>query len=152
VQNDITASRRAASASGRTNAASIAENGYYRDTLEILTTSDAEVQSAADWKVSRRGTPRMKAPALSVDLVTFPTAAKIASILNVELGTKVTARTCPAQAQATSLDLFVEGTKEVIGIANFDISWNTSAVLLSNVWQLDSASFSQLDSTTVLAY
>lgn len=152
VLNDVTVSRPAGISVRSVNSSSIADLGYYRDNIEILTTSDNEVQSAADWKVSRRGVPHVKTPALSVDLLTFPTASKIATILGVDLGAEVTATNLPSQAPATSVDVFVEGTKETIGIARYDVSWNVSPVGQSQVWQLDSASYSQLDNSTVLAY
>lgn len=150
--NDLTASRPSGIAIRSIDAASIADNGYFRDSLELLTTSDAEVQSAADWRVAQFGTPRMKAPSLAVDLVTFPTVGKIATILGVDLGTKVTTTNLPAQAQASSFDAFIEGVAEVIGIGTWATTWNVSPATSGNVWQLDSASYSQLDSTTVLAY
>lgn len=150
--NDLTASRPNGLVIRSTNEASIEDNGYYRDDLEILTVSDAEVQSAADWKVSQFGTPHPKAPALSLDLLTFPTPAKLATALSVDLGAQVAVTNLPAQAPAPTVAYFIEGAVETIGIANFDVTWNVSPAATNAVWQLDSPSYSQLDSSTVLAY
>lgn len=149
--NDITASRPLGVQIHATNDASITEYGYYRETAEILTTSDNEVQSRADWQVNRFGTPRVTVPNVAVDLTTCSSALK-ASLLAADIGIRFTLTNLPSQAPATTVSYFIEGITYNITDSTFRVSFNTSAADYANVWQLDSASYSQLDSTTVLAY
>jgi hypothetical protein len=151
LTNDMTASRPEGVKIRSINAASIAEYGYYRDTVEILTTSDNEVQSRADWQVQRFGTPRVTVPDVAVEL-TGCSSALVASLLAAEIGTLFTVDNLPTQAPAATTDYFVEGITHDIGVNSFRISFNTSPAEYANVWTLDSASRSQLDTSTVLAY
>lgn len=149
LTNDMTASRPNGITVRSTNDASITEYGYYRETLEILTTSDNEVQSRADWEVNRFGTPRVAIPNVRTDLLTSSVSS---ALLAADVGTKFRLTNLPSQAPATTADFFVEGGTEQIGVNSYFIEFNVSAAAYANVWQLDSGTLSQLDSTTVLAY
>lgn len=149
--NDVTASREGGATARSVNQASIDEYGVYRDTVELMTTSDNEVQSRADWEVNRRATPRVKLTAVTVDAM-VASDAQAALILAADIGTRFTVEDLPVQAPATSMDFFVEGITYDIADDRFVVTFNTSAAVLSTVWILDSATLSQLDSTTVLAY
>jgi hypothetical protein len=72
--------------------------------------------------------------------------------LAAEIGTLFTVDNLPTQAPAATTDYFVEGITHDIGVNSFRISFNTSPAEYANVWTLDSASRSQLDTSTVLAY
>jgi hypothetical protein len=151
LTNDMTASRPEGVKIRSTNEDSIEEYGYYRATKEILTTSDNEVQSRADWQVNRFGTPRVTVPDVAVELTACdPSLA--ATILAAEIGTRFTVDNLPAQAPAASADYFVEAISDDIGVNSWRRSFTTSPAEYANVWILDSATLSQLDSTTVLAY
>lgn len=151
LTNDVTASRPNGVTIRSTNDASITEYGYYKDTVEILTTSDNEVQSRADWEVNRFGTPRVTIPNLGVDLVTC-SSGLITSLIAADIGTKFTVTGLPSQAPSSTMTFFIEGITERIGAETYRIEFNVSPAAYANVWTLDSASLSQLDSTTVLAY
>lgn len=151
VSNDVTASRPGGIEVRSINQASIDAIGYYRDSIEVLTTSDAEVQSRADWEVNRRGTPRVTVPEVKVHLNEC-SSSLITSLLAADIGTRFTTSGLPSQAPASSMDFFIEGITEDIGPEDYWISFNTSRPELSNVWRLDSSTYSVLDSTTVLAY
>jgi hypothetical protein len=151
LTNDMTASRPEGVKIRATNDDSITEYGYYRDTVEILTTSDNEVQARADWQVQRFGTPRVTVPDVAVEL-TGCDSSLVASLLAAEIGTRFTVDNLPTQAPASSADYFVEGITYDIGVESFRMSFNTSPAEYADAWTLDSASRSQLDTTTVLAY
>jgi hypothetical protein len=151
LSNDVTASRPDGVTIRSTNAASITEYGYYRATIDVLTTSDNEVQARADWEVNRFGTPRVIIPNVTNDL-TSSSSAKVTSLLAADIGTRLTVSNLPSQAPATTLDFFVEGVAETIGPETHRIEFNTSAAAYADVWILDSSTVSVLDSTTVLAY
>jgi hypothetical protein len=125
--------------------------GEYRKSIEVLTTIDTEVQSRADWAVNRFGFPRVSVPNVEVDVVSCAAALQ-ADLLVAEIGTRLTLDNLPSQAPASTMDFFVEGIRYSITDSTFKVGFNTSAANYANVWILDSASFSQLDSTTVLAY
>jgi hypothetical protein len=149
LTNDMTASRPNGITVRSINQPSIDEYGYYRETTEVLTTSDNEVQARADWEVNRFGTPRVAIPNVGTDLLTSSVAS---ALLAADIGTKFTLTNLPSQAPASTVDYFIEGGTEQIGVNSYTIEFNVSAAAYANVWQLDSATLSQLDSTTVLAY
>jgi hypothetical protein len=149
LTNDMTASRPNGVKVRSTNDASIAEYGYYRETTEILTTSDNEVQARADWEVNRFGTPRVAIPNVRTSLLTSSVAS---ALLAADIGTKFTLTNLPSQAPATTMDVFIEGGTEQIGANSYFIEFNVSPAAYANVWVLDDPVFSVLDSTTVLAY
>jgi hypothetical protein len=151
VTNDMTASRPSGVTVRSINQPSIDEIGYYRDSIEVLTTSDAEVQDRADWQVNRFGFPRVSIPDVQVDLLSSGAALQ-ADLLDAEIGTRFTIDNLPSQAPATTQDFFIEGITHTIGAEVFTISFNTSAADSANVWTLDSATLSQLDESTILAY
>lgn len=149
LTNDMTASRPNGITVRSTNQPSIAEYGYYRESVEVLTTVDNEVQARADWEVNRFGTPRVAIPGVRTDLLTSSVAT---DLLAANIGTRFTLTSLPSQAPATTADYFIEGGTEQIGFNSYFIEFNVSAAAYANVWQLDSATLSQLDSSTVLAY
>lgn len=149
--NDVTASRAGGLTTRVTDSASTNEYGFYRQSPQLLTTSDNEVQALADWLVNRYANPRVTIPDVQVDLLNTA-AAKVPTLLTADLGTRFTITGLPATAPAPSVDLFIEGTTERIGATGYTIGFNTSPAALSNVWQLDSATYSQLGTSTVLAY
>jgi hypothetical protein len=151
LTNDMTASRPEGVKIRSTNDDSISEYGYYRQSKEILTTSDNEVQARADWQVNRFGTPRVTVPDVAVEL-TASDPSLAATILAAEIGTRFTVDNLPTQAPASSADYFVEAISDDIGVNSWRRSFTTSPAEYANVWILDSATQSQLDSTTVLAY
>jgi hypothetical protein len=151
MSNDVEASRPDGAKIRSVNQASIDEYGYYRDSLEILTTSDNEVQSRADWLVNRFGEPRVSIPNVRVNLLTAAAALQ-SELLAADIGTRFTIDNLPSQAPDTTMDFFIEGISETITDESYFIEFNVSPAAYANVWRLDSASFSQLDSTTVLAY
>lgn len=151
VLNDVTASREGGTTARSVSQASIDEIGLYRDSLDLMTTSDAEVQNRADWEVNRRATPRVKMTSITADLRTT-SDAQAALLLAADIGTRFTVSNLPSQAPAASMDFFIEGIPMEISDNSFLVTFNTSAAVLSAVWILDSATNSQLDSTTVLAY
>jgi hypothetical protein len=151
MSNDVEASRPDGAKIRSVNQDSIDEYGYYRDSLEILTTSDNEVQSRADWQVNRFGEPRVTIPNVRVNLLTAASALQ-SELLAADIGTRFTIDNLPSQAPETTMDFFIEGISETITDESYFIEFNVSPAAYANVWTLDSASLSQLDSTTVLAY
>lgn len=146
--NDMSVSRAGGITVRAALQSSIDEYGYYRDSQELLTQSDGEVQDRADWVVNRRGVPRSRLSSVPVDVLNGPTI----KLLAADISTRFTLANLPSQSPAADLDLFIEGISEEIGAEEWWMTFNTSAVAYSQVWVLESATASQLDSTTVLGY
>lgn len=149
--NDMTASRVGGVSVRAVDTASIDDYGLYRDSVTLLTTSDAEVADAANWKVFLGSTPQVRVPDVSVDLLNCSSAQKTA-LLAREIGDRITLAGLPSQAPAASMDFFIEGYEETIGAELYRMTFNLSPATLSGVWQLDSATYSVLGSTTRLGY
>lgn len=148
--NDATATQPGGASAHARNAASVTDHDLYALTETVLTTSANELTDRVTWKVARSSTPMQRCPSVSVDLATQPSL--FASVTALDIGTVVRLNNLPAQAPATAVDLFIEGLKETISLAGWDLTFNTSPVGQSAAWVLDSPTFSQLDSTTTLAY
>lgn len=133
------------------DAASIADYDYYRQTLDLATYNADEPLLHASWRVGRYSTPTVRVPSVEIHL-NKTDAALTAAILAAEVGTKFTLSGLPANAPATSMDLFVEGIEEFIDAAEHLIILRTSAASVFDVWILGDATYGVLNSTTRLAY
>lgn len=149
--NDITAVREGGISTRSVDQASILDYGLYRESITLLTTSDSEVQDAANWKVQTRSTPSVRISGISVDLLNCSSGQKSA-LLALEFGDRITLTGLPPQAPASTMSFFIEGDADDIGPESWRLSFNLSPATLSGVWQLDSSTYSVLDSTTRLAY
>ena len=148
--NDVTAGRPGSATVRTIDAPSVADYGTAAVNLTLLTTSDNEVADAANWKANASSDINPRLPNLTMDLLTSPGLA--ATVLLLGLGSRITLSGLPAQAPASSVDLFIEGLTETITSGGWVIAFNTSPTAGSAVWQLDSALYSQLDVSTRLAY
>lgn len=149
--NDMTADRPGGIVARAVDLTSIDDYGIYRDSITLLTTLDTEVQDAVDWKVFTASQPQVRIPTCSIDVLNCSSAQK-ALLLDCEIGDRITLSGLPSQAPATVMDFFVEGWTEIIGAERLVITFNLSPAVLSGVWQLDSPTYSQLGTTTRLAY
>lgn len=150
LANDVTVTRTTGTVSRAVNAASVTEYDLYRVAIDSVSTSDNEAVSAANWRVNNYGTPQRRCPSVGVDLAQQP--AKIPTIAGADLGSKFTLTNLPSQAPAATADLNIEGYTESLGLDIWKIVFNASSATSSLVWQLDSASYSQLGTTTKLGY
>jgi hypothetical protein len=157
--NDMTVSRAGASPARAVNQASIDEFGLYRDSADIISASDGDAQAMADWRVAAYGTPRVRVPNITVEVKKLEAVGSslVAGVLAAEISTKLRVTTLPAGAPASQVDLFVEGWTETIGSKVWWITFNTSpgdaAAELQGgtVWDLGTAGFSELGTTTYVA-
>jgi hypothetical protein len=153
VTNDMTVTRAGGSTARSVNQPSIDEYGLYRDSAEIVAASDEAAQSAASWRVNTYGTPRTRIPNVTVEVAKLelldPTL--VAPVLATTIGTKVRLGSLPANAPASTVDLFVEGWAEQLDVNTWAIAWNTSPGDVADLWQLGVAGRSELGITTRLA-
>jgi hypothetical protein len=149
--NDVTATRTGGVSARVVDLPSVAEYGTYREDISLLTTSDNEVFDAASWKVYTASTPQVKVPTAEVELALFSTA-QTTTLLAREIGDRITLSGLPVQAPAASMDFFIEGWTETIADFTYRIVFNLSSASLSGVWQIDSSTYSVLNTSTRLAY
>jgi len=149
--NDVTASRDSGINFRATNAQSITDYGTSKGDVTLLTTSDNEVVDAANWKANSNAQPTPRLPGLPIEITgASPTVQQ--SVLALEVGSRVTVGSLPATAPFTSTDQFIEGWSESWSDQRIGFNFNTSPAATSGVWVLDSATHSQLDVSTRLAY
>lgn len=149
--NDFTATGGSGVVVRVVNQASIDEHGVARDSADLITTSDNEVYDAANWRVGQYGEPDVRLTAVTVDLLNQDSST-ITSLLAAKIGDRMTITNLPAQAPSATYGGFIEGISEVLGGELYTITFEISPVGLSDVWVLDSSTYSVLDTTTVLAY
>jgi hypothetical protein len=151
--NSVTATR--GSEAGRTsvNRDSVAAFGVYDTSLDLLTTLDAEVESAADWRANADAWPTIRMPNVSVDLSTAPSGTPLAALLAADLSTRLTVGALPNTAPATPIDLFVEGVTENWSAGGCSVQLVTSnAAAAGGAWVLGDAALSVLGVSTKLVY
>lgn len=149
--NDVTATRTGGVSARVVDLPSVAEYGTYREDIQLLTTSDNEVFDAASWKVYTASVPQVKVPTAEVELALL-SSAQLTTLLAREIGDRITLSGLPVQAPAPSMDFFIEGWTETIADFTYRLVFNLSSASLSGVWQLDSSTYSLLNTTTRLAY
>ena len=143
LRNDVTGTATDGTTARVVNQASIDAYGYARDTLEVAGTTEAALQ-VASWEVSTYCEPMPRIPALGVDLLPL-SAALQASLFSASVGTRFTVSGLPAQAQASSVDFFIEGYTESIGVESYAFAFNLSPVTGFDVWILEDAIYGQYD-------
>lgn len=155
--NDVTASANGTPAGRVTDSTSTSDVGYYRDSLDTVSTSTDDALAGAQWLVALRKDPRTRYSPVSVDVVNSSTS-QAAAVLGAEIGTRFDLSGLPTQAAASTAELFVEGYSEVITSSTHRIAFNTSPTYGytgsggNGVWQLQVAGRSELGDTTRLAF
>jgi hypothetical protein len=148
--NDVTANRPGGITFRAINQPSIDDNGTAAISPTLMINTDVELIDAANWKANQTAQVVARLPNLTLDLLT--NSALLLAVLALEVGSVITLQALPGTAPASSIDMFIEGWAETISDTGWKWMANCSPVGLTGVWQLDSATHSQLDSTTRLAY
>lgn len=121
----------------------------------LLLSSDVDVLAFAQYQLSKLKDPILRFPTLTVNPALDP-AQLWPRVLGIELGTSLTVRRRPPDVSGTQP--LIEKLVTVQGISHDVIrgEWTTSYSLgepdIQTLWQLDSPTKSQLDSTTKLSY
>lgn len=151
--NDMTVTRAGGTAARAVNQASIDEHGLYRDSAEIACQTDDQAFSAAGWRVNSYGTPLLRVPSVTVDLVTLDrlNPGLAAAVLAATISTRFRITGLPAQAPTAQIDLMIEGISETVRLGRHLVSFNCSPASVWDVWQLGVAGHSELGVTTRVA-
>lgn len=152
--NDTHAIRPATGASEvrSTNPASISRYGTHDESLTINVNDDTQLAGIAQWRSTIYAEPAPRTATLVVDAWSKQATVSLTDLAALEVGSRVQVTGLPSTAPSTSLDLFAEGFSDTISANGWTRTINTSPVSASgSVWQLESATYGQLDTTTILA-
>lgn len=134
------------------NAASVARYGTHDESLTLNVADDTQLASITQWRANSRAEPAPRTATLQIAAWIKQATVNLVNLTALDVGSRVQVTGLPATAPATVLDLFVEGFSDTFNTTGWVRTLNTSSVGASgSVWQLDSATYSQLDSTTILA-
>ncbi|WP_307126320.1 hypothetical protein [Streptomyces sp. B1I3] len=147
--NSVEASRPGGATQKVSAPASILAYGRYEQQLTILKTSDNSALDAAYWIVSRYADPDPELREVPVEAYTMP---NYADLLDADISSYFTVYDLPEQAPATELRVTVEGYTETLKENSHLIQFRTSESSQDSVWVLDDPVYSQLGTTTRLAY
>lgn len=150
--NSVSYSRPSGATYRAQNAASVANYGIFQQSKTIYAATDTDLFGAANWVIYRYGQVESRFPKIETNLLNATDVFAI-SAMAVEIGDHIQATNLPSQSPAALVDVFVEGLDESYSAASFLLGFATSpGTIYSQVWTLDSASTSQLGTTTTLAY
>lgn len=128
--------------------------GRVTSSVESATDSQDDLQQRAAYTVARYKDPASRAPSLTVNLAQSDTTS-VNNVYLLDPSKRVDVTNLPSQAATSSAQYYVEGWTETIKNDDWRITLNVSPAAGANglgFWALDSATNSQLGSTTVLAY
>jgi len=149
--NDMTVTNAAGVSARKVDQNSLDEYGTYAGSVDLATSDLDEPRHRSAWVVGRYATPEVRVSAVEVLLNDLPVALAQA-VLSAVPGTRFTLSGLPANAPASSMDLFVEGVSDFITTTEHRITLRTSPASVYNVWILGDSTYGVLDSTTRLAY
>ncbi|MER5912312.1 LamG-like jellyroll fold domain-containing protein [Streptomyces sp. NPDC001982] len=149
--NIVEASRDGGATQRVIDQASIDTYGPYPIQLELIKASDNEVIDAANWTISRYKDPPPELREITVDGYSLPLATYRA-LLNADVSTTFDVTGLPAEAPASTQTVVIEGYTETMREGSHVFNFHVSRASTDTVWILDSPSYSQLGTTTKLAY
>ncbi len=125
---------------------------YFHATFErtLNLFSNVELESAADYYAALYAAPRTRMARLTIRPSTNPALWPVA--LGLGIGQRVQATRRPFGAPARTYDLLVEGVRHQVGPDEWLTTLTFSPADAQTYWQLGTAGFSELGSTTRLAF
>lgn len=150
--NDVKGTRVGGAEVRQVNAASVAYYGSRTETMSLIVDSDVQMAAVVQWNATVRAEPAPRTDSLRIDGWAKQATVDLDDLLALDVGSRVNVTGLPSTAPAATLDLFTEGIADTFNTDGWQRTLNTSPVGQSgSVWQLDSATYSVLGSTTVLA-
>ena len=150
--NDVRGSRPGGPELRHTAASSVSRYGTKSDTVQLILQDDTQLAAVVEWNATTTSEPAPRTSRLEIDAWVKQATVTLTDCLALTIGSRVQVTSLPAEAPAATLDLFTEGMSDVFNTGGWTRTLNTSAVGQSGaVWQLDDATYSVLDSTTILA-
>jgi hypothetical protein len=126
LSNDVTVTSPSTSAHVKDDT-SIEANGLATASVTIADEDDDAPIMYASWAVYVFKDPKVRTPTLSVDaLAQVGKTPNCSAVLAATIGDKVTVSNHPAQAQASSVDYYIEGGTYAIGPESLVVTWNVT--------------------------
>lgn len=131
---------------------SIDSYGVYKQTFTIVSSSDIEVEAAAQNLLTLYADPIPRYKQVTVDVVNLDSPQR-ALVLDADIGSRFAAIDLPTQAPAVSDSMFLEGYTESITSASHTLTMNTTpGDVYQNVFVWDDATRGVWDTNDVWAY
>jgi hypothetical protein len=119
-------------------------------TVDAALTDANQAQAIGDYILKLRDTLLPRMSAFSYDLLTEADEATRDAVLSLDLGSLFTVDSLPDQAHASTLDVWVEGVRETLGIDEWNVTYITTPDKgLGGFWILGTTAF---DDPPALAY
>lgn len=135
-----------------TNPTSVARYGTHDESVTLNLNDDTQLASIVQWRANSHAEPSPRTGQLALSAWVKQATVSLTDTTALDVGSRVQVSGLPANAPSAVLDLFAEGFSDTFSTTGWLRSINTSPVGASgSVWQLDSPTYSQLDSTTILA-
>lgn len=154
--NDATVSRSGGSSARSVDSTSVATYGTYATSQSVAVANDSELAYRAQWFTYAYANPRVRTPQVPLDL-TWRSAAERATVLGLDISSRLALTGLPATMPPEATALYVEGWTEEIGITGHRIVLNCSPVIgsvpgQSDVfWQIGHPTRGQIDSVYTVA-
>jgi hypothetical protein len=145
VKNRVNASRIGGARVQVVDQASVDDHGYLDDDIELATSTDTALASAAAWRLFTSSTPRVRFTNLSLDGLTDPTYSPGIRAL-VDLNARAQVTGLPAQAPPASGSQQVQGYVLNISDSSWDCSVNAAPYAHLVALVLDDPVYGALDS------
>lgn len=152
VVNDVAASRPGGATYRALANESVQAYGPRTKSVSLYTADDDDLAYAAQAMVNRYSQPAPRVPEITVNLLAVD-ADTARGALGVQIGDLIQVTNLPDSTPGgTTLSLYVEGVSETLSATSWSLTWATSPGVWSVAWVLDSDDYSNLGTTTVLAY
>jgi hypothetical protein len=153
--NDVTVTRVNGATQRAVNQASVDEYGAISDSIEAYLEDDEQARSLAEWLANKDAEPQLRAPVVKVSMgnLASKSPGKVAAVMALEIGQRITLSYLPDGLPGTTLSVFVEGISDEWGKNDWVRTITTSSLLRNGaVWVLGDPIFGVLGSTTILGY
>ncbi len=153
--NDVTVSRIGGATQRAVNQASVDEYGTISDSIEVWLNDDDAALRLAEWLANINAEPQLRAPVIKVSMAALAarSPSKVAAVMALERGQRITVSDLPDGLPATTLDLFVEGLSDAWGKNDWVRTITTSSLWRNGaVWILGDPFYGVLGSTTILGH
>lgn len=153
--NDLTGDRPGGATTRVLDQASIDAYDVHEDSITLYVADDDQLAGAVAWRVAVGKDPRGRSDGVTVDVVGYVNSGgNLGQLLGADTGTMFRAITMPTDtAPSSTVLLRVEGRKHQLDKDRWLLTFTTSPVgPETSVWQLGRTGYSELGSTTRVAY
>lgn len=163
IVNDVTVTRPGGTVVRSVDTASVAAHGARTESITLFVDTDAQAQATAQWMTYRGAVAAERISTLTVSATAKRATVDNPTLAALDVGSAVTI-TDPSPGTDEYVDgyvpaflgdartLVVQGMQDRFDVTGWTRTLNVAPLPLVAVWKLDNATYSVLDSTTVLGY